>query len=147
MILLDTNVISEAIKPMPHPSVRGWLDAQAAETLFLSSVTVAEMTFGIRMLPAGRRKQALEAALAGVLALFAGRVLAFDEAAALRYGPLVVRARAAGKGFTTPDGYVAAIAAARGFAVASRDGSAFVAAGAVVIDPWRAEAGRAHGGV
>ena len=68
MILLDTNVISEAIKPMPHPSVRGWLDAQAAETLFLSSVTVAEMTFGIRMLPAGRRKQALEAALAGVLA-------------------------------------------------------------------------------
>ena len=82
MILLDTNVISEAIKPMPHPSVRGWLDAQAAETLFLSSVTVAEMTFGIRMLPAGRRKQALEAVLAGVLALFAGRVLAFDEAAA-----------------------------------------------------------------
>ena len=65
----------------------------------------------------------------------------------MRYGPLVVRARAAGKGFPTPDGYVAAIAAARGFAVASRDGSAFVAAGVVVIDPWRAEAGRAHGGV
>ena len=141
MILLDTNVISEAIKPMPHPSVRGWLDAQAAETLFLSSVTVAEMTFGIRMLPAGRRKQALEAVLAGVLALFAGRVLAFDEAAALRYGELAVRARAAGKGFPTPDGYIAAIAAARGFTVASHDGSAFAAAGVAVIDPWRAEIG------
>ncbi len=141
MILLDTNVVSEAIKPTPHPSVRAWLDAQAAETLFLSSVTVAEMAFGIGALPAGRRRQALAAALEGVLALFAGRVLAFDEAAALRYGELAVRARAAGKGFPTPDGYIAAIAAARGFAVASRDGSAFAAAGVAVIDPWRAEIG------
>lgn len=141
MILLDTNVVSEAIKPTPHPSVRAWLDAQAAETLFLSSVTVAEMAFGIGALPAGRRRQALAAALEGVLALFAGRVLAFDEAAALRYGELAVRARAAGKGFPTPDGYIAAIAAARGFMVASRDGSAFAAAGVAVIDPWRAEIG------
>lgn len=141
MILLDTNVVSEAIKPTPHPSVRAWLDAQAAETLFLSSVTVAEMAFGIGALPAGRRRQALAAALEGVLALFAGRVLAFDEAAALRYGELAVRARAAGKGFPTPDGYIAAIAAARGSMVASRDGSAFAAAGVAVIDPWRAEIG------
>lgn len=141
MILLDTNVVSEAIKPTPHPSVRAWLDAQAAETLFLSSVTVAEMAFGIGALPAGRRRQALAAALEGVLALFAGRVLAFDEAAALRSGELAVRARAAGKGFPTPDGYIAAIAAARGFTVASRDGSAFAAAGVAVIDPWRAEIG------
>ena len=141
MILLDTNVVSEAIKPMPHPSVQAWLDAQAAETLFLSNVTVAEMAFGIGALPAGRRRQALAAALEGVLALFVGRVLAFDEAAALRYGDLAVRARAEGKGFPTPDGYIAAIAAARGFTVASRDGSAFAAAGVAVIDPWRAGIG------
>lgn len=136
MILLDTNVISEAIKPEPHPAVREWLDAQAAETLFLSSVTVAELSFGIGALPAGRRKAALAAALEGVLEVFAGRVLAFDTAAARCYGDLAVRARAAGRGFPTPDGYVAAIAVAAGFAVASRDGSAFVAAGVRVIDPW-----------
>lgn len=141
MILLDTNVVSEAIRPAPHPAVRDWLDAQAAETLFLSSVTVAEMAFGIGALPAGRRRQALSAALEAVLALFAGRVLAFDEAAALRYGALAVRARAAGRGFPTPDGYIAAIAAARGFAVATRDGSAFDAAGVAVIDPWQGQAG------
>ncbi len=133
MILLDTNVISEAIRPAPDPAVRSWLDTQAAETLFISSVTVAEMAFGIGALPAGRRKQALSAALEAVRALFAGRVLAFDEAAALRYGDLAVR------GVPTPDGYIAAIAAVRGFAVATRDGSAFAAAGVAVIDPWRAE--------
>lgn len=142
MILLDTNVVSEAIRPAPDAAVRGWLDAQAAETLFISSVTVAEMAFGIGALPAGRRKQALSAALEAVRALFAGRVLAFDEAAALRYGDLAVRARAAGRGFPTPDGYIAAIAAVRGFAVATRDGSAFAAAGVAVIDPWRARSPR-----
>ena len=136
MILLDTNVISEAMKPEPHPGVRDWLDAQVAETLFLSSVTVAELSFGIGALPAGRRRAALAAALEGVLGLFEGRVLAFDVAAALRYGDVAVRARAAGRGFPTPDGYIAAIAVARGFAVASRDASAFAAAGVRVIDPW-----------
>jgi predicted nucleic acid-binding protein len=141
MILLDTNVVSEAIKPAPHPAVRDWLDAQAAETLFLSSVTVAEMAFGIGALPVGRRKQALSAALDTVRALFAGRVLAFDEAAALRYGEMAVRARAKGRGFPTPDGYIAAIAAAQGFTVATRDGSAFAASGVAVIDPWTAGAG------
>ncbi len=136
MILLDTNVVSEAMKPEPHPSVRDWLDAQAAETLFLSSVTIAELLFGIGALPEGRRKEHLAAALDGVLELFAGRILPFDTAAARRYADLAVKARAAGKGFPTPDGYIAAIAAAHGFAVASRDESAFRAAGMTVIDPW-----------
>lgn len=137
MILLDTNVVSEAMKPEPHPAVLGWLDDQAAETLFLSTVTVAELMFGIGALPVGRRRGRLAATLDGVLGLFEGRVLAFDLDAARRYGELAVRVRAAGRGFPTPDGYIAAIASARGFAVASRDVSAFVAAGARVIDPWR----------
>ena len=64
MILLDTNVVSEAIKPGPHALVLAWLDAQVAETLFLSSITVAELLFGIGMLPDGKRKDALAAALA-----------------------------------------------------------------------------------
>jgi predicted nucleic acid-binding protein len=138
MILLDTNVVSEAIKPDSHPSVRAWLDAQVAETLFLPSVTVAELLFGIGALPEGRRKTLLAARIDGLLDAFAGRILTFDTLAAQAYASLAVRARAAGKGFPTPDGYIAAIAAAHGFAVASRDTSAFLAAGLDVIDPWEA---------
>lgn len=138
MILLDTNVISEAMKPAPDTAVRAWLDEQAAETLHLSSVTIAELTFGIGVLPEGRRKDRLTAALDGVMALFGDRILPFDTRAARRYGDLAVRARAAGRGFPTPDGYIAAIAAAHDFAVASRNAAAFEAAGLAVIDPWNA---------
>ena len=138
MILLDTNVVSEAMKPGPDPAVRNWLDEQTAETLFLSSVTIAELMFGIGSLPKGKRKDRLTHALDGVLELFAGRILPFDTGAARRYADLAVKARAAGKGFPTPDGYIAAIAAAHDFAVASRDASAFAAAGLTVIDPWTA---------
>jgi predicted nucleic acid-binding protein len=140
VILLDTNVVSEAMKPEAHPSVRDWLDAQAAETLFLSSVTIAELLFGIGALPRGKRKANLAAALDGVLELFAARILPFDTAAARRYADLAVKARSAGRGFPTPDGYIAAIAAAHGFAVASRDTAAFIAAGLTVLDPWTAAA-------
>jgi predicted nucleic acid-binding protein len=140
MILLDTNVVSEAMKPEPHPPVRDWLDAQAAETLFLSSVTIAELMFGIGVLPKGKRKDRLTTALDGVMELFQPRILSFDTQAARQYADLAVRARRAGKGFPTPDGYIAAIAAAHGFAVASRDTAAFAAAGLTVIDPWTAGA-------
>jgi predicted nucleic acid-binding protein len=136
MILLDTNVVSEAMTRAPHPRVRAWLNDQPDETLFLSSITMAELLFGIGALPAGKRKDALAGALDDVLDVFAGRILPFDTAAARRYADLAVEARAAGKGFPTPDGYIAAIAAAQGFAVASRDASAFAAAGLTVIDPW-----------
>ena len=139
MILLDTNVISEAMKPTPDDTVRAWLDEQAAETLYLSSVTIAELLYGIGALPAGKRKDRLTEALDGVMELFADRVLPFDIAAARRYADLAVKARAAGKGFPTPDGYIAAIAASRGFTVATRDTSAFDAAGVAVINPWNVE--------
>lgn len=138
MILLDTNVVSEAMKPEPDPAVRDWLDEQAAETLYLSSVTVAELMFGIGALPNGKRKDRLTSALSGVLEIFADRILPFDSNAARRYADLAVKARAGGKGFPTPDGYIAAIAASHDFAVASRDASAFTAAGLNVIDPWAA---------
>jgi hypothetical protein len=138
MILLDTNVVSEAMKPVPDDAVRGWLDEQAAETLYLSSVTIAELMFGIGALPKGNRKDKLASALDGVMELFADRVLPFDIDAARHYADLAVKARAAGKGFPTPDGYIAAIAASKGFVVATRDTSAFDAAGVEVIDPWKA---------
>ncbi|UZD69369.1 type II toxin-antitoxin system VapC family toxin [Brucella sp. JSBI001] len=138
MILLDTNVVSEAMKPEQAPAVRDWLDEQAAETLYLSSVTVAELLFGIGAMPDGRRKQRLATTLDGLLPLFEGRILPFDTNAARHYADLAVAARKAGKGFPTPDGYIAAIAADQGFAVATRDASAFNAAGVPVIDPWTA---------
>ena len=136
MILLDTNVVSEAVKPQSHPAVRAWLDAQVAETLFVSSITAAELLFGVGALPDGRRKNMLAARIDDVLDEFAGRILSFDTHAARRYAELAVSARTAGKGFPMADGYIAAIAAAHRFAVASRDTTAFSAAGLSVIDPW-----------
>ena len=138
MIILDTNVVSEAMKPEPNPAVRNWLDEQSPETLHLSSVTIAELLFGVHALPAGRRRHKLATALDGILELFDGRVLPFDLDAARRYADLAVKARKAGKGFPTPDGYIAATAVAHGFSVATRDTSAFDAAGVAVIDPWKA---------
>ena len=142
MIVLDTNVISEAIKKAPHPPVRAWLNAQAAETLFLSSVTVAELLFGIAALPAGKRRDKLTEVVDGLLALFRDRVLPFDTDAVRRYAELAMLAGASGRGFPMPDGYIASIAASRGFIVASRDTAPFMAAGVSVINPWTP--GHAH---
>lgn len=136
MIVLDTNVVSEAMKPQPDPAVLAWLDAQSAETLYLSSVSLAELLFGIGVLDTGRRKQALKKALEELLHLFEGRVLAFDANAAGHYADLAIAARAAGRGLPTADGYIAAIATAHGFAVATRDAAPFEAAGLEVINPW-----------
>ena len=136
MIILDTNVVSEAMRPEPNPGVRAWLNRQVAETLYLSSITLAELLFGIRALPAGRRKDMLDQTLGGLLELFGDRVLPFDTEAARRYADLAVAAKSSGRGFPTPDGYIAAIAASRGFIVASRDTSPYEAAGVNVINPW-----------
>jgi len=136
MIVLDTNIISEMMKPAPHPAVHIWLNDQVEETLYLSSITLAELWFGIGVLPAGKRKDLLAQALDAVTGLFKDRILAFDSDAARHYAALAVKARAAGRGFPTPDGYIAAIAVARGYIVASRDTSPYVAAGVTVINPW-----------
>lgn len=136
MIVLDTHVVSEAMKPTPDPKVRDWLNEQAADTLYLSSVSIAELTFGIAALPAGKRKHMLDNAFEGLLGLFKGRVLNFDTQAARYYAGLAVTARTRGRGFPTPDGYIAAIAASRGFIVASRDTAPYEAAGVTVINPW-----------
>jgi len=136
MIILDTNVVSEAMKPEPNPAVRAWLNDQVAETLYLSSVTLAELLFGVGSLPDGRRKDMLAQALDGLMGLFRDRVLPFDTDAARCYADLAVTARSVGRGFPTPDGYIAAIAASRGFVVASRDTVPYEAANVTVINPW-----------
>ena len=138
MIVLDTNVLSEAMKPEPNPAVRDWLNRQASETLFLTSVTLAEVLFGISALLVGKRKNVLVRALDGLLELFGDRVLPFDTDAARCYAQLAVAARSAGRGFPTPEGYIAAIAASRAFSVATRDGGPYRSAGLDVLDPWSA---------
>jgi len=136
MIVLDTNVVSEAMKPEPDAAVRAWLNDQVAETLYLSTVTLAELLFGIGSLPAGKRKNMLSRALDGLMEIFESRVLPFDLDAARHYAELAVTARSGGRGFPTPDGYVAAIAASRGFMVASRDTAPYLAGGLQVLNPW-----------
>jgi toxin FitB len=138
MIVLDTNVVSEAMKSAPHPAVLGWLNEQASETLYLSSVSLAELLLGIAALPAGKRKDMLAQALDGLTRLFRDRVLPFNTDAARRCAELAVMAKRGGRGFPTPDGYIAAIAASRGFIVASRDTAPFKAAGVSFINPWEA---------
>ena len=137
MIVLNTNVVSEAMKPEPHPSVRAWLNDQAAQTLYLSSVTLADLLFGFAALPASKRTDMLAQALDGLMGLFRDRVLPFDIDAARHYADLAVTAKTRGRGFPTPHGYIAAIAASRGFIVASRDTAPYEAAGVTVISPWK----------
>ena len=137
MIILDTNVVSEAMKPEPNPVVRAWLNDQTAETLYLSSVTLAELLFGIAALPSGKRKDMLALTLEGLMGLFKDRVLPFDVEAARHYADLAVVAKVSGRGFPTPDGYIAAIAASRRFIVASRDTAPYEAAKVTVINPWQ----------
>lgn len=138
MIVLDTNVVSEAMRPQPDPGVLLWLNHQAAETLYLSSVTLAELLFGLGALPAGARKDRLAEALDALLALFAGRILAFDQDAARRYAEMAVTARAVGRPLPTTDGYIAATAASRNFVVATRNTAHFADTGVGLIDPWKA---------
>jgi len=141
MIVLDTNVVSEALKPEPNPTVRTWLNEQMAETLYITSVTVAELLFGVACLPAGKRKDALAKAVDGLLAMFRDRALPFDVDAAKRYAELASLARSRGKGFPTPDGYIAAIAVSRGYIVASRDTAPYEAAQVKGVNPWNTSLG------
>ncbi len=137
MILLDTNVVSEPLRGTPDARVVAWIDAQPLDTLFLSAITVAELRAGVALLPAGKRRAGLQTSLeTQVLALFAGRVLPLDLSCTQAYAELMAKARAAGLAIASADGYIAAIAAANGLVVATRDTAPFEAAGAAVINPW-----------
>jgi predicted nucleic acid-binding protein len=137
MILLDTCVVSEPLRPAPDPSVVAWIDAQRLETLFLSAITVAELRAGVALLPAGKRRAGLQESLeTRVLPLFAGRVLPFDLGCTQAYAELMTKARASGLAIASADGYIAAIAAANGLTVATRDTGPFEVARATVINPW-----------
>ena len=137
MILLDTNVVSEPLLPRPDRKVLGWLDVQAAETLYFSTISLAELLFGVENLPAGKRRKALAPSLhEQIMVLFGERIVPFDIAAAEAYAKVVVRARRHGHPISVADAQIAAIAAVRQFSVASRDEAPFKAAGVPVINPW-----------
>ena len=139
MILLDTNVISEPQRQSPNTRVLDWIDAQALETLYLSAITVAELRAGIALMPAGKRRDGLHENLEKrLLPMFANRVLSFDMVCTKAYAELLAKARAAGLAIETADAFIAAVALANGFAVATRDTSPFEAAGLNVINPWEA---------
>jgi toxin FitB len=140
MILLDTNVVSEPMRQRPDPRVQDWLDAQAIETLYLSTISLSALLLGIEKLPTGTRRQALAAALGEqIVSLFDSRIVPFDVAAAEAYARVVIRARRQGHAISVPDGQIAAIAAARNLRVASREETPFQAAGLAVINPWKTE--------
>lgn len=137
MILLDTNVVSEPMRETPDAGVIGWIDAQAIETLHLSAITVAEIRFGIAVLPEGKRKNRLRSRFeTEILPLFDDRILPFGLAASECYASLMAHARDKGAAIGKADGYIAAIAAAHRLTVATRDTAPFIAAGVTVIDPW-----------
>lgn len=139
MIILDTNVISEPLRQTPEQRVIDWLDAQAVATLYLTTISVAEMRFGILALPKGRRRTNLLESFEGlILPRFAGRVLSFDVPSANAYGQAMAKARSAGRPIGSADGYIAAIAAANKMMVATRDTDPFEAAGVAFINPWDA---------
>jgi len=136
MILLDTNVVSEPLKPAAAPAVSAWIDAQAVETLYLSTISLAELRFGIAALPDGKRKETLRQSLnRRVVPVFGDRILPFGIEAADAYAELRARARADGRAIAPVDGYIAAIAAAHKLTLATRDTSPFEAAGLNVINP------------
>ncbi len=137
MIVLDTNIVSEPLKPKPDPEVLAWLDRQAPETLYLTSISLAELSAGVEVLPAGKRRAALQQAVgAQVLSLFQGRVLAFDHEAALAFGHVAAKAQAAGNPIDFADCAIAAIATTHRFILATRNARDFKGTGVELLNPW-----------
>ena len=136
MIALDTNVVSELMRDEPHPAVRAWFNRQRRSRLCLPSVVMAELIFGVEDLPPGKRRDALQRTLYTWMDMFVHRVLPFDELAAHSYGKRAAAARRAGRPLPVADGYIAAICAAHGACVATRDVLPYQSAGVVAVNPW-----------
>ena len=136
MIILDTNVLSEEIKPVPSTIVHKWLLHNKSSDLFTTTICEAEILLGVSLLPDGRRKRDLDAAARKILALFAGRILPFDSAAAAAYADIVSERRRIGRPIDSFDAQIAAITRSRGLTLATRNTSDFGGIGLLIIDPW-----------
>lgn len=137
MIVLDTNVVSELMRPQPAAAVFDWINAQPPEQLWLCSVVVAELLYGVERLPDGARKRHLAAAVEGmVVEDFALRTLAFDLEAATTYADLVIRHERQGLAISMADAQIGAICAVHGAALATRNTRDFAHTGLKLINPW-----------
>jgi toxin FitB len=138
VILLDTNVISELVRPSPDPAVESFLRRQPPETVFTSAVCEAEIRYGLARLPRGRRRDDLTNRVAVLLATgFPDQILPFDSACAILYGEIRANREAAGKPIAVEDGMIAATARSRGAIVATRNVTDFEACGVDVVNPWQ----------
>jgi predicted nucleic acid-binding protein len=137
MILIDTNVVSELMRPEPAPAVLAWFGTLDATALHLSAVSEGELRRGAGILPVGRRRNRLIRAIDAMITEdFAGRVLPFDSEAAVAFAAISVGRRAAGRPISFPDCQIAATARAHGAAIATRNVGDFAGCGIEVIDPW-----------
>jgi predicted nucleic acid-binding protein len=138
MILLDTNVVSEPLKPQPDAQLLKWINAQVIESLFLPSVVLAEWLTGVEKLPTGRRKTEMELLIHDFLGEVIGpRILPFDRQAAEVHATLMAKTSVIGKTPSFADCQIAAIAVVHRFTVATRDTAPFLVMGVPVIDPWQ----------
>jgi predicted nucleic acid-binding protein len=137
MIVLDTNVISELMRDSPQQTVLAWFDAQSTSSLFVTTVTEAEILTGIALLPDGRRRSGLaESADRVFTALFAGRILVFDSDAANIYAEIFAQRHAAGRPINQADCQIAAIARSREASIATRNVADFEGVEIELVNPW-----------
>jgi toxin FitB len=137
MIVLDTNVLSETLRPTPSARVLEWMRSEPASALFTTAITEAEMLYGIALLPEGRRRGSLEAIVELIFTEdLAGRVLPFDSAAAREFADIAAGRRRTGQPISDADARIAAIARSRGAALATRNIADFTGCGLSLIDPW-----------
>ena len=138
MIILDTNVVSELMRPEPDARVLQWVGEWRADELGTTAITVAEIRHGIERLPEGRRKEGLLSAATDLFAAFGDLVQPFDSLAASWFGPVMVRRAGLGLPIEGFDAQIAAICRAREAALATRNVKDFLETGVDVIDPWSA---------
>ncbi len=139
MIVLDTNVLAELMRPSPEPDVVDWVAAQPPASLFTTTVTQAEVLYGIAVLPSGKRRDTLEELVEGMFAEeFNRRVLPFDTAAAREYAVVAAERRSLGRPIAQFDAQTAGIARSRSAAVATRNSRDFEDCGVSLINPWSA---------
>ncbi len=137
MIVLDTNILSELLRPRPEAAVVAWIEALPATSVYTTAVTQSEILYGIALLPAGQRRRDLEKAVTAIFAEdLAGRILPFDSEAAGHYAAIAAQRRAAGQPISQFDAQIAAVTRSRGAHLATRNVRDFVDCGIGLVDPW-----------
>jgi len=137
MIILDTNVVSEMMRPIPQPAVLSWFATQSAEDVNLTAVTMAEILFGIELLPAGKRRDAVQVGANRTFGVFASHILTFDERAAHAFSLIASSRRKQGRPMSEFDAQIAAIARANSAILATRNTDDFEGCGVKLINPWQ----------